>query len=252
MSDSPAPATIIGGVVSPYVRKVLAVCAIKGVPFRLDPIIPFYGDDRFTAISPLRRIPVFIDDQVTLSDSTVICQYLEDRYPTPSILPPAVAARAQARWLEEFADTRIGDVFIWGVFNEAVIKPGVWGHKRDLAAVERAVTTDLPPVLDYLESLAPGDGFVCGGLSIGDIAVAVMFRNLDWSRAAPDPARWPRTLAWVARTLATPALSGLTALADRLVRMTPAQQRIACAEAGIAVTEETMAGPAPRRGPMTT
>ena len=67
MRDSPAPATIIGGVVSPYVRKVLAVCAIKGVPFRLDPIIPFYGDDRFTAISPLRRIPVFIDDQVTLS-----------------------------------------------------------------------------------------------------------------------------------------------------------------------------------------
>lgn len=251
MRDARVPATVIGGAVSPYVRKVLAVCAIKGIPVRLDPIIPFFGGDRFTAISPLRRIPVFIDDQVTLSDSSVICQYLEDRYPDPAVFPAAIAARAQARWLEEYADTRMADVIMWRVFNEAVIKPGIWQRPRDLAAIERAVAEELPPVLDYLERVAPEGGFVCGGLSIADIAVAVPFRNLDWSRVAPDPQRWPRTLAWVARTVATPALSGLTALADRLVRMSPAQQRSAYAQAGIAVTDDSVGEATPRRGPMT-
>ena len=93
-------ATIIGGPVSPYVRKVLAVCEIKGVPYRLDPIVPFFGDDAFSEISPLRRIPVFIDDKVSLCDSTVICEYLEDRFPAraccPSI-PPGAPRRAGSR-----------------------------------------------------------------------------------------------------------------------------------------------------------
>src|SRR6185295_15709305 len=95
---------------SPYVRKVLVVLDLKGVPYEIDPIIPFMGDDRFSALSPIRRIPVLIDGPVTLSDSTVICEYLEERHPAPALLPRAVADRARARWLEEFADSRMGEV----------------------------------------------------------------------------------------------------------------------------------------------
>ena len=54
MATLPAPATIIGGPISPYVRKVLAVCEMKGVPYRVDPIVPFFGDDRFSELNPLR------------------------------------------------------------------------------------------------------------------------------------------------------------------------------------------------------
>src|SRR4030095_15176457 len=110
-----APVRIIGRYVSPYVRKVLVVLDLKGIPFEIDPIIPFMGDDRFSRLSPVRRIPVLIDDRVTLPDSSVICQYLEDRYPEPALYPRDVADRARARWLEEFAGTRMGDVFIWGL-----------------------------------------------------------------------------------------------------------------------------------------
>ena len=126
MTKPSQPATIIGGPASPFVRKVLAVCEMKGVPYRLDPIVPFFGNDAFGDISPLRRIPVFIDDQVSLCDSTVICEYLEERYPSPALLPATPAERARARWIEEFADTRMGDVFIWRIFYEAVVNPSVW------------------------------------------------------------------------------------------------------------------------------
>jgi len=67
---------IIGSPLSPYVRKVLAVLRHKGLAFELDPIVPFCGSEAFTALSPLRRIPVYRDQYLTLCDSSVICQYL--------------------------------------------------------------------------------------------------------------------------------------------------------------------------------
>ena len=245
------PATIIGAVVSPFVRKVLAFCELKGVPYRLDPIIPFFGNARFAEVSPLRRVPVFIDDRVTLCDSSVICQYLEDRYPDPPLYPADIAARAQARWLEEYADTRLADVLIWRIFNEAVIKPGVWGQPRDLAVIERTLREELPGVMDYLERIAPAEGFAFGELSIADIAVAAFFRNLRWSRIALDDARWPLAAAWIARVEAVPALLRLASIGDRLVRWPPAEQRAVCVECGLAVTGESFGTEAPQRGPMT-
>ena len=107
---------IIGSYVSPYVRKVLACLALKGLDYEIDPITPFYGGDDFERLSPLRRIPVLIDRDLTLCDSSVICAYLDEAYPGRPLLPGSAAGRARARWLEEYADTRLGDVFIWGLF----------------------------------------------------------------------------------------------------------------------------------------
>ena len=55
---------------------------------------------------------MLLDDRVTLADSSVICEYLEDRHPEPVLYPRDAVSRARARWLEEFADTRMGEVFI--------------------------------------------------------------------------------------------------------------------------------------------
>ncbi|RPI16282.1 MAG: glutathione S-transferase family protein [Lysobacterales bacterium] len=111
------PIRVVGGYLSPYVRKVLACLEYKGLAYEIDPIVAFYGDERFGSLSPLRRVPVLVDDRVTLADSTVICEYLEDRYPTPALHPEDVVDRARARWLEEYADSRMGDVFVWGLFD---------------------------------------------------------------------------------------------------------------------------------------
>lgn len=246
------PVTIIGSYLSPYVRKVLAVLHLKGVGYRIDPIVPFLGDDRFAALSPLRRVPVLVDDQVALSDSSVICQYLEDRYPAPAVYPAAVADRARARWLEEFADTRMGDVFIWQIFNQVAIGPGVFGRAVDPAALEHAVGTELPRVMDYLESQAPADGFAFGSLSIADIGVAVFFRNLRFARVQPDHARWPKAVAWVARTLAEPCLASLAPYEDVARRAPVARHRDVLADAGAPLTPETFGTATPRPGIMRT
>ena len=243
------PATIIGGPVSPYVRKVLVACELKGVPYRLDPIVPFFGGDKFSELNPLRRIPVYIDDKVSISDSTVICEYLEERFSTPRILPLETAQRAQARWIEEFADTRLGHVSIWRLFYESVIGPLVFQTKRDPDKIAGIVASEVPDVMTTLEQLAPAEGFLFDALGVADISVAVFFANLKWSRVELDRTRWPKTLAWVDRTTATPALAKVTRIADRLMQVMPDQHRAVLAEMGVALTETTVAAATPRRSP---
>jgi len=251
VSEGP-PVRVIGSYLSPYVRKVLAVLELKGLSYEIDPIVPFMGSDRFSALSPLRRVPVLIDDRVTLADSTVICQYLEDRWPDPALFPADVADRARARWLEEYADSRMGDVFIWGLYDAAVIAPFVWGRPRDLAAIERIAKDEVPPVLDYLEAQLPRAGFLFGAVGIADIAIAVFFRNAAFARYRVDPQRWPLTAAFVDRVLAEECLAKLQPFEALMLRTPIAQHRSALLAAGAPVTAETVGGAVPRRGVMRT
>jgi glutathione S-transferase len=243
-------ATIIGTPISPYVRKVLAVCALKNVEIEIDPIPPFFADDAFTAISPLRRIPVYRDAQVTLADSSVICQYLEDRYPTPSIYPADIAVRADARWLEEFADSRMGDVFIWRIFNGAVIGPAIFGRPRDKEAIARVVSTELTEVMTYLEARAPASGFFLGDLSIADISVIAFFANLNWSRIEIGN-QWPKMHAWIARMRAMEIFANLERAGATLLRTPMPDLRSAAIALGFKVTDQSHFTPTPRIGPMT-
>jgi glutathione S-transferase len=244
--------TVIGSYVSPYVRKVLVCLELKGVPYRIDPIIPFFGNDEFTRLSPVRRVPVLIDDAVRLADSTVICEYLEERHPAPALFPRGAAARARARWLEEFADTRMGEVFIWRLFEQKVIRPRVWRQPTDEAVLARALDQEIPSVLDYLEGELPGDAWLFGEISVADIAVSVFFRNAAFAGYSIDAGRWPRTAAFVARTLAHPAFLKLRPFEELLLRTPIPRQRDALREAGAPVTEQTLGGPEPRRGILAT
>ena len=249
-ATSATPVKIIGSYLSPYVRKVLVVLHLKGVAYEIDPIIPFMGDARFSALSPLRRIPVLIDDQVTLADSTVICEYLEDRYPEPALYPRDVVQRARARWLEEFADTRMGDVFIWQLFNQVAINPFVWGQKTDEAAVKKTLTEDIPQVLDYLEAELPEEGFLFGNVSVADISIAVFFRNAAFARFQVDAARWPRTAACVRRMHSLECFARLIPLEDRMIRTPIARHREVLAEMQAPLMAESYGTSTPQRGVM--
>ena len=245
------PVRIVGSYLSPYVRKVVVCLGLKGLAYEIDPIVPFLGDDRFSALSPLRRIPVLIDDRVTLSDSTVICEYLDERHPTPPLFPRDPAARARARWLEEFADTRMGEVFIWRLFNQVAIKPAVWGEATDQAVLQKALDEDIPHVLDYLEREVPADGFLFGDQpAVADVAIATFFRNAAFARFRIDVARWPRTAAFVGRVLALEAFTCLAPFEERCIRTPVAQHRAVLADMGAPLMRETFGTATPRRGLM--
>jgi glutathione S-transferase len=241
---------IIGSFVSPYVRKVLACVNLKGLAYEVDPITPFYGNDEFERLSPLRRIPVLIDGDFSISDSSAICAYLDEAYPGHPLLPANTKDRARARWLEEYADTRLGDLFIWALFYQKVVRPLVWGEPTDEERVRRAVDEDIPAALDYLEGELPADGFLFGEIGVGDIAIASFFRNGAYAGFSVDAGRWPRTSAFVERTLAHPCIAGLLRFEDVQRGAEIKGRRQALLDAGAPLTAETLGLREPRRGMM--
>lgn len=237
---------VIGSYVSPYVRKVVACLNLKGLSYEIDPITPFFGNDRFEELSPLRRIPVLVDGDLTLCDSSVICQYLEDAYPARPILPADVRDRARARWLEEFADSRMGDVFIWGLFYPQVVQPVVFGQPGDAARIEKTLSADAPAVLDYLEAQLPAEGFLFGEIGLADISIASFFRNAAYARFQIDAARWPRSAGFVGRAFEHPSLKALEPFENAQIRSNPAGRRAALEAAGAPLTIETVGGSTPQ------
>lgn len=245
--------TIVGSYISPYVRKVLVCLDLKGIRYQIDPIVPFFGNEEFARISPVRRIPVLIDGDVTLADSTVICEYLEERHPEPSLHPATPQERARARWLEEFADTRMGEVFIWRLFNELIIKRSVWGEATDAAVVREAKEVEIPQILDYLESgLAPSGISFFGALGIADIAVASFFRNAAIAGFEVDRRRWPLTAGFVARMLDHESFRKLRPFEELSLKTPILEQRAALAEMGAPISPTTLGTSSPQRGILTT
>lgn len=189
---------LFGAPVSPFVRKVLAYAAEKGIDLPLTPTGLGDHPPEFLACSPFRKMPAFSDGDFRISDSTAIITYLEVKYPEPNLIPEGAADRARTIWFDEFADTILtaaaGPIF----FNRIVV-PKFMGREGDLAAAATAETEALPPVLAYLESIIPDSGYlVADRLTLADIAVASPFVNASHAGVKPDAATYPRLVGWIA------------------------------------------------------
>ena len=102
---------------SPYAQKVKIALREKGVAFDL--ALPgglgaggAAGD--FVRANPRAEVPVLIDGDAEIFDSTIILEYIEDRWPTPPLLPPSPAARAKVRMIEDVMDTHF-EAINWGL-----------------------------------------------------------------------------------------------------------------------------------------
>lgn len=186
---------IYGAPLSPFVRKVRVVMAEKGLDYQLESVNPFAPPEWFAEISPLKRIPVLRDtDQAepnTIPDSSVICDYLQHKWPAPAVYPADPFMRAQALWLEEYADTHVMQSIGPGLFFERVVKKLI-GGECDETIVVATLKNRLPVIFDYLEKAATGRQFLIGdAFSIADISVAAMLVNFEHAGETLDTARWP-------------------------------------------------------------
>jgi glutathione S-transferase len=198
---------VYGASMSPYVRKVLAFGAEKGLELENKPLGFDSDDPGFLAASPFRKIPAFSDGDFSIADSTAIIFYLDALRPEPNLIPTAARARARCMWWEEFADTMLMDCGRKLFFNR-VVAPMFLRREGDLQAADRAEREQLPPLLDYLEREVPDAGgfLVEDRVTLADIAVASPFVNLV-HHLKVDMARWPRTLAYLEGVHSRPSLA---------------------------------------------
>lgn len=199
---------VYGASLSPFVRKVLAYGAEKGIELEHKPLGLGSDDPDFLAASPFRKIPGFKDGDFAISDSSAIIHYLEAKYPEPALIPAEPKARARVIWFDEFADTILCACGAKMFFNR-IVAPRFLGREGDLATADKAEQEELPPILDYLERTIPESGWLVEGqISLADIAVATAFANLRHLGVAVDSARYPKVAAFAERMLARPSFAG--------------------------------------------
>ncbi len=191
--------------ISPFVRKVAVVLTMKGLEYEHEMVIPGQLSAEYLALSPLKKIPVLVDGDFAVPDSSVICQYLEEQYPEPSVLPETPRERARTRFLEEFADTRLTDAMRVFVI-ERFVNPVLFNTPTDTAKVKWAEEEGAPEALAYLETQVPEVGFLFGAFSLADIALASPVMTAAYGDYKVDPDRWPRFAAFVERVEAVPVV----------------------------------------------
>ena len=198
---------VYGSSLSPFVRKVLAFAAEKGIEVELKPTGLGNKDPEFLEASPFGKMPGLRDGDFAISDSSAIVAYLEAVKPEPNLIPTEAKARARTIWYDEYADTIL---FACGgkMFFNRLVAPRFLGQPGDEAVAAKAECEELPPLLDYLERVIPESGFLVEDrLTLADIAVASPFANLRHIDVVVDPERYPKITRYVAGILGRPSFS---------------------------------------------
>lgn len=192
---------VYGSSLSPFVRKVLAFAAEKGMALELKPMGLGADDPEFVEASPFRKMPGFRDGDFAISDSSAIIAYLEAVQPEPELIPSEPKARARTIWFDEF-----GDTILFGcgrkMFFNRIVAPRFLQRDGDLAEAEAAERDELPPILDYLERVIPDSGWLVEDrLTLADIAVASPFANFRHLRLDIDGGKRPKLAAYIDKML---------------------------------------------------
>ncbi len=195
-----------GAIISPNVRKVVIACMIKGIEFDSNMIVP--GPElkqaEFLKLNPLGMIPVLEDEDLTIGDSNIIIQYLDEKYPDRPLLPAEVNDRAKVRWLSEYAGSALFPC-CGSMFREVFVNPNYFKQTTNQQVVDDTVNNKFPPVLDYLELQMPEQGFLFGEqLTLADISIVSMFITASYGGYRVDEKRWPKLKTYIARALNLP------------------------------------------------
>jgi glutathione S-transferase len=153
------------------------------------------------ALNPKAQVPILVDGGLTLYDSTVILEYLEDRHPTPPLYPRDVEERARCRQLEGAADEQLFPL-VFELISEVFYKLAA---ERDEARVARA-RASIARHYDRLEGNLDGRPFLCPEFSVADIGyfLTVTFAA---TLGAPLGDAHPRLRRWYERIGARPSVT---------------------------------------------
>jgi glutathione S-transferase len=206
---------LYAGPLSLFSRKVEIALGEKGLVCERE-MVPFTQTEGYApkhpavlAANPKAEVPVLVDGELTLFDSTVILEYLEDAYPAPALYPREPAARARCRLLELFADEiLIAPVRLLMYRTE----PRAADAMRRIAQEAEGVRGEGEIALHYaaLAQTLDGRDHFCGDFSVADIA---LFMTILFARRLGGPGCEvePNLRRWHARIAARPAVARIAA-----------------------------------------
>ena len=195
---------------SPFAWRVWLALEHKGVPYEARRARFDRDDTRspaFLAVNPRGKVPAIEHDGFALRESAVILEYLEDRFPTPPLLPGDARARARARLLAREADEHLYYPALRRLLVQTLFPPaaGGTGDPAEIAAGREATAAECRRL----------EGEVAGAFLVGEeptLADFTLYPHLRLLRRVgervplhnADDLIGPRLGAWMARVEALP------------------------------------------------
>ncbi len=191
---------LYSGPVSLFTAKVRIALAEKGLAYERIEVgwnlesryLPHHPD--VAALNPKGEVPVLVDGDLVVYDSTVILEYLEDRYPNPPLYPREPAPRARCRELEAAAD-EIVFPRVWDLTEESLYPAGAAG--RDEGRLRGAQEAMAHQHAELDKQLASRD-YLCGNFGVADIGTFIML-NAGAMLGAPVSEQCTNLRTWLAR-----------------------------------------------------
>lgn len=192
---------------SPYARKVKILLYEKQIPFEALFVNPLArGDDpvlrEWAAASPRLEVPALVDGALRLFDSTIMVEYLEERWPDPPTQPADPAERARVRMLEEVCDGEL-EAVNWGIMEVRFFRRAEGAQAEAMLATARA---QLERLFGRLERELEDRPWMNGeGFGRGDAAVYPHVTGAaGWGFPVGDA--FPRLREWAARCAERPSV----------------------------------------------
>lgn len=188
----------------PYGMKVRIVLAEKDMDCDVVTVDLQSGQHRqieFLKLNPFGRVPVLVDEDCVIYDSTIINEYLDDEYPEPALRPAASDERARVRLLEDYADTAF-TLPAMALQSELAKAPGA----RDEARVKAARDVVIRSLEMLNRELADREYLGGETFSLADVAFAPMVLQLDKLGVNLD-STLKNVKAWAQRLASRPSIA---------------------------------------------
>jgi glutathione S-transferase len=179
----------------PFCQKTRIVLAEKDLSYELVPVDLQAGEQKrpeFIKLNPFGKVPVLIDDEVIVYDSTIINEYLEDEYPHPQLMPSDSAARARVRTFEDYADNAF--IPLTGTIMRELRKPEAERDQEKLTTSRQQVER----MLAVIDGSLAGRNWLVGNFSLADVAFAPRIVILPALGVTVDP-EWRNLASWIQR-----------------------------------------------------
>ncbi len=202
---------LYSGPLSLFSRKVEIALHEKGLAFERIPV-PFTQTRGYSprhpdvlAANPKGQVPVLVDRELALYDSTVILEYFEDAYPDPALYPKSPRERARCRLFDLFAD-EVMLAPLRFLMHRTEPKPDDLERWQAKEMKAREAEPALAGHFAELDQELQGRDYLCDAFSAADIAV---FMTVFWTSRLGGPSlREHENLAgWYDRLSARPAFA---------------------------------------------
>ena len=203
---------------SPYCRKVRLVLAEKRIEVELSEERYWEAQPEYHRRNPAGKVPVLRFEDRVMSESTPICEYIEERFPEPPLMPKSADARFEVRrlvaWFDDKFHAEVTSKLLYERVNKKVMKQG-FPDSGNVKSGAKAIKFHL----DYMAWLLDRRRWLAGdAMSMADIAAAAHLSSLDYI----SDVDWNRSDVvkdWYAKIKSRPAFRAI--LADQVPGFPP-------------------------------